>query len=359
MDVGRRGGDLSGGTPRVLTAAEDGILVENREALQAVLASVSPLTDLLQAHLTRTSKTTEAAALALLQRLTDVETDASRLLVSLGVARDKATLLNNEAQTLIRESRLRLAEMDVYRRDRERQTQEDRVDIQRLFEQVEQLRPMTEMIREMTIQTNMLGINAAIQAAHAGPVGRGFAVVAGEMRALATQVKSGVVRIEASLSGVLGAVQRRLDATWRAQSQVGAEAAWLTTLTSSMARLSANCENSSGELNALAEKTYQAVGSIRSVVIEALEDVQFQDIACQQIEQVKTGLAMCGHSLRETSGELDRDHFERLEIRTLEHVAVALHATYAMQAQYTTHHAVAGGSSAAGDDHGRPDIELF
>ncbi len=61
---------------------------------------------------------------------------------------------------------------------------------------VEQINVLTDSIMEITEQTNLLALNAAIEAARAGEAGRGFSVVAEEIRKLAEQSKTAVMRIQ-------------------------------------------------------------------------------------------------------------------------------------------------------------------
>ncbi|MBL8641770.1 MAG: HAMP domain-containing protein [Alphaproteobacteria bacterium] len=98
---------------------------------------------------------------------------------------------------------------------------------QRTSEQVSELNVLADSIgdvigaiKEIAEQTNLLALNATIEAARAGEAGKGFAVVADEVKKLATETANKTIQIDERVGRIQSAIRATVDAVGRIISDV-------------------------------------------------------------------------------------------------------------------------------------------
>lgn len=142
-------------------------------------------------------------------------------------------------------------------------------------------------IDEIASRTNLLAINAAIEAAHAGESGRGFAVVAEEVRALSRRS-----------AGFSESIQKELNAIHQAfnllRDEVGSIAAqdmsYVINAKKDVDSTVSFLVNKADEDRRSAEKIEAAAHQLANSINDAIRGLQFEDLAIQNIDYTQAGL---------------------------------------------------------------------
>ncbi|MDR3147383.1 MAG: methyl-accepting chemotaxis protein, partial [Treponema sp.] len=184
--------------------------------------------------------------------------------------------------------------------------------IQGIQAQSESLVGANLIIAQIASRTNLLAMNAAIEAAHAGEAGRGFAVVAEEIRSLAENSQAQSQTIKAELSGIARSVQDSVKTSAAAQESFQQVARQIDDTDAFIARISSAMEAQQGA-SALIQEALDAIRAAASRVQATGADMTgHMDGVKREMEQltgivreIRGGIIGMGDSAGEVSQAAD------------------------------------------------------
>nr|WP_200979121.1 methyl-accepting chemotaxis protein [Pseudomonas cichorii] len=277
------------GLSRIVSGLQSGI-----EQLSNSAHSLSAVTEQTNLEVSSQKEETEQVATAMNQMTATVH-DVARNAEEAALAAQTADEKVGGGQAVVRQSMQRIEQLAG-------SSQSASQSIQSLSAEIQNIGQILNVIKSVAEQTNLLALNAAIEAARAGEQGRGFAVVADEVRALAKRTQQSTQEIENLVgrlqSGAQASVEQiqssgelvklAVSDALQTESALGAIAEAVSMIQQMNQQIAAAAEQQSS----VAEEINRSVTSIRASADHSA--LAMQDNAASSLELASLGVELKG-----------------------------------------------------------------
>ena len=176
----------------------------------------------------------------------------------------------------------------------------------KLADRSENISSIVNVIREIAEQTNLLALNAAIEAARAGEQGRGFAVVADEVRKLAERTATATQEIGQLLSGIQGEIGQVVVAMQQGQTQMNSGQEMVGAARQLVEEIGDEARSSAQNVHSIADSTREQ-GIAANAIAQRIEQiVQMADRNHSAISEAQASVDQLTRMATELEGELGR-----------------------------------------------------
>jgi methyl-accepting chemotaxis protein len=320
------------------------------------LRSVPAFSAVLRKQLGSVVEQTEEAANSIGARLQTIDTVVERLNTFVADRSNESAELVHDSEVRIQNNQKLIARMQEYIEFRIREAREDQASVAQVVKEARSLESLTRLIKDIADQTNLLALNAAIEAARAGEAGRGFAVVADEVRKLSSETEKAVLSINQGIQGVANTIETQLEEKLNS-SDLGEERKALNQFADQLAELGRSYEDILRTQSSAMDTVRQSSEELASMFMDALASVQFQDVTRQQIEHTSDAIIKLDQHLAALAERLEQSDNPSFSYTPLAEHLDEIYSHYVMDQQRNTHDEAIGRSSSVRGANSK--IELF